>query len=85
MKEQDEERVDETGQAQRRALGVDFQKVETQGVGAVWISAGSEHSAAVLGTRIFNMFDHGCFICIFALQHDSPYLTIEIGSHDRYC
>ena len=44
MKEQDEEQVHETG-----VSGVDFQKVETQGVGAVWISAGSEHSAAVLG------------------------------------
>ncbi|KAG0590970.1 hypothetical protein KC19_1G139700 [Ceratodon purpureus] len=48
MKEQDEEQADETRQAQEQVLGVDFQKVETQGVGAVWISAGSEHSAAVL-------------------------------------
>jgi hypothetical protein len=49
MKEQDEEQVDEAGHAKERASGVAFQKVETQGVGAVWISAGSEHSAAVLG------------------------------------
>lgn len=48
MKEQDEEQVVEAGHAKERASGVAFQKVETQGVGAVWISAGSEHSAAVL-------------------------------------
>lgn len=29
--------------------GVNFERVETHGIGAVWISAASEHSAAVLG------------------------------------
>lgn len=34
--------------SQRQISGVDFQKVETQGMRVSWISAGSEHSAAVL-------------------------------------